>query len=226
MANRNWASGGKIYSGHIQPVLIDCNFIVDSSNGNGLGLRSLKGPYVQAAYMHTSATPAAGNPNPASGTIVLQLQDNYNKIYCGGFSVVSPLGSNLKVDLSDAALTVGVAYVITILGDATAADWLALGVPKGLTAAVGMSFIAAAVGHGTASVTRVAPAAASNIATIETVGDANQSLAPNALSAQGFGAQVIMQMRDGSGALVTPPNGTVIGLQLLLSNSSVLVQGE
>lgn len=56
MANRNWASGGKIYSMHVKPVLLDCNFIVDSANGNGLGIRSLKGPCVSAVYMHSSAT--------------------------------------------------------------------------------------------------------------------------------------------------------------------------
>src|SRR5580698_1169620 len=50
---------------------IDCNFIVDSSNGNGLGIRSLKGSGCASVYMHTSATPAAGNPNPASGYILV-----------------------------------------------------------------------------------------------------------------------------------------------------------
>lgn len=56
MANRNWASGGKIYSMHIKPILLDCNFVVDSTNGNGLGIRSLKGPCISSVYMHSAAT--------------------------------------------------------------------------------------------------------------------------------------------------------------------------
>lgn len=227
MANRNFPNGGKLYSGHVMPVEIDCNFIVDSTNGNGLGIRSLKGPYVQSVYMHTSATPAVGNPNPASGTIIVQLQDNFSKLLTGASAIVSPLGSNLKVDASDAALTAGVGYVITILGDATAADWLALGVPSGVTPAVGVAFVALVTGSGTASVTRVAPSAAagSGVATIETLGDSNQAIAPNPASNQGFGAQIILQCRDYAGAIVAPAAGSVISLSFLLSNSSVSIQG-
>lgn len=40
---------------HTKPVLIDCNFIVDSTNGNGFGARALKGAGVQYVYMNTSA---------------------------------------------------------------------------------------------------------------------------------------------------------------------------
>jgi hypothetical protein len=242
MANRNFASAGKLYSGHVKPVLLDCNFIVDSTNGNGLGIRSLKGPYIQNVFMHTSATPGNGNsnpatpgqailnPNPASGTIIVQFQDNYNRIYSGCNSIVSGLGSNLAVDASDAALTVGVAYVITILGDATLADWRALGVPSGITPAVGVAFIAKATGAGTSSVSRVAPTAAtgSGVASIETVGNSNLASAPASTPgvSQGFGAQIILQCRDYAGAIVAPAAGSVISLQFLLSDSSVLVGGE
>lgn len=240
MANRNWASGGKIYSGHVMPVLIDCNFVVDSTNGNGLGIRSLKGPYVQNAFMHTSASPGAGNsnpstpnvsvlnPNPASGTIVIQMQDNYNRSLSGFNSNVSPVsGSALKIDNS--ALTQGVAYIITTLGNSTPAQWHALGVPAGVTPAVGVSFIAASVGAGSnSSTSRVmaSAAAGSNIMSIETVGDPNLSIAPNLASAQGFGAQLILQCRDHTGALAAPADGSVISLSFLLSNSSILISGE
>src|ERR1700691_3539946 len=93
MANRNFANS-RMYTGHVSPVLIDCNFIVDSTNGNGLGIRSLKGPVIENVFMHTSAPLAgSGNPNPEPGVIVVQLADNYNR-YLGGFSgEVSPLGS-------------------------------------------------------------------------------------------------------------------------------------
>lgn len=214
------------------PILLDCNFVVDSTNGNGLGIRSLKGPYVQNVFMHTSATPGSNNgilnPNPASGTIIVQLQDNYNRSYSGTNAVVSPLsGSALKID--NAAMTQGVAYIITTLGDATPAKWIAIGVPKGVTPAVGVSFIAASNGgSANVSTSRVmtTAAAGSLVASIETVGDPNLSIAPNPTVNQGFGAQLILQCRDYAGALVAPVDGSVISLMFLLSNSSVLIQGE
>src|ERR1700733_3340333 len=56
MANAIGNNGGRMYSFGAQPVLIDCNFIVDSTNGNGLGQRSLKGQGVRQVYMATSAS--------------------------------------------------------------------------------------------------------------------------------------------------------------------------
>lgn len=227
MANRNFANS-RLYTGHVMPVLIDCNFVVDSTNGNGLGIRSLKGPYVANVFMHTSASPLAGNPNPASGTIVVQLQDNYSRSYSGFDAKVSPVsGSALKIDNS--ALTQGVAYIITTLGDASAAAWHALGVPAGVTPAVGVSFIAASVGAGSnSSSSRVmtTAAAGSGICSVETVGDPNQSIAPDPSAAQGYGASFILQCRDYAGAIAAPADGSVISLSFYLSNSSVLIAGE
>jgi len=225
------------------PVLIDCNFVVDSTNGNGLGIRSLKGAYVQNVFMHTTQTPGAGNsnpatpntvitnPNPAAGTIVIQMQDNFNRSLTGFDSRVSPVsGAALQMDA--AALTVGVAYIITTLGDATAAMWAAVGVPAGVTPAVGVSFIAATTGAGSStSTSRVmtTAAAGSGIFSIETVGDPNLSIAPS-LNLQGFGAQLIVQCRKDSASdaptIAAPADGTVISLAFLLSNSSILIAGE
>jgi hypothetical protein len=122
MANPLGNNGGRLYSPLFQPVLIDCNFIVDSSNGNGLGIRSLKGQGVRNVFMHTSATPAANrgytNPNPAAGYALIQLDANYQR-YCGGYSgFISPVtGSNLAINST--ALTAGVPYVITATGAAS-----------------------------------------------------------------------------------------------------------
>lgn len=243
MANRNWANGGKVYQMHVKPVMIDCNFIVDSANGNGLGIRSLKGPAVQNVFMHTSSTPGAGasnpatpnititNPNPAAGTIVIQLQDAYNRVLSGSNSIVSPVGTPVAITAASANLTLGVAYVITTLGDATAANWLAVGVPAGVTPAIGVAFIAKATGAGTGTTARVAPTAAagSGVFEIETVGDGNQACAPS-IVAQGFGAQIILQCRKDSASdasvIAAPADGSVISLQFLMSDSSILIQGE
>ncbi len=226
MANRNWASGGKIYSMHVSPVLLDCNFIVDSTNANGLGIRSLKGPAIANVFMNTSQTPASGSPNPAAGSIIVQFQDNYNRSLSGFKAIISPAsGSPLT------ATTVHVPVVITSLGTATAAqalsDLRAVGLPIGITPAVGVSFVptsSATIGHSIA--VQIAAAAGSGVASIETLGDPNLSIAPDPTQNQGFGAQMILQCRDYAGAIVAPAAGSVISLSFYLSNSSVQVQGE
>lgn len=238
MANRNWANGKKISIMHVEPVLLDCNFIVDSTNGNGLGIRSLKGPAVQNAFMHTTTTPGAGNtnpstpnvpvtnPNPASGTIVIQLQDNYNRSLSGTHANVSPT-SGSSIAISSAGTVAGIAYIITTVGSTTTADWHALGVPAGVTPAVGVAFIAASTTTKPGSgVVMITAAAGAGICSIETVGDPNLSIAPDLSRSQGYGAQIILQCRDYAGAIAAPANGTVISLQFLLSNSSITVQGE
>lgn len=111
---------GKFYSMLSKPVLVDCNFVVDSTNGNGLGIRSLKGQGVQNVFMHTSSTPGKGpngylNPNPASGYALIQLAYNYKRYYGGASGFAAPTtGSNLAINAS--ALTIGTPYIITSVG--------------------------------------------------------------------------------------------------------------
>lgn len=203
---------------HNTPVLLDCNFIVDSANGNGLGIRSLKGAGIQNVYMHTSATPAAGNPNPAAGVILVQLDNPYYR-YFGGFSgQVSPVGA------PGATTTNHIAYVITSLGTATVAQWRAVGLPVGVTPAVGAAFIATATGTIGGGAT-VAPSAAagSGIDHIEVLGNANLTLAPTGI---GAGLPSIILQCFEAGAIAAPADGSAIGLAFYLSNSSVQVRGE
>lgn len=234
MANRNFANGGKLYIPHTMPVLIDCNFVVDSTNGNGLGIRSLKGPMVQNVFMHTTATPGAGNtnpatpgvsvinPNPAAGTIIVQFQDSFNRSYCGMNSNISPLSGTPLT-----ATTAGTPVVIVSLGTATTAQWQAVGLPRGTVPAIGVAFTptASATIGGSAAV-EVAAAAGTGIMSIETLGDPNTTIAPTPSANQGYGAKFILQCRNSSGAIAAPADGSVISLAFLLSNSSVLVAGE
>lgn len=220
----------KLYQYEVKPVLLSCNFVVDSTNGNGLGIRQLKGSGIANIFMNTSSTPGAGtggivNPNPAAGVILVQLQNNYSR-YLGGFSgQASPLtGSNLT------STTAHTAYVITALGTATAAQWLAAGVPAGITPALGVAFIAKATGAigGSASVKVVT---VSGIQLIEVVGDPNASL-NNSNIYQNGGGQMILQTLGATNSSTTtliphaPADGTVISLSFYLSNSSVQVNGQ
>jgi hypothetical protein len=222
MANRNFASAGKIYSMHVMPVLLDCNFIVDSTNGNGLGIRSLKGPAIENVYMHTSATPAAGNPNPSPGYIVVQLQDNYNRSLSGFNAIASPIGS------TSGSTTAGTPAIVITLGTSTAAQWLAVGFPSQyLNSVTGLPNVGAAfVPTSSASIggsATIAPASTSGLQSFETIGDPNQTI--SSTSPQLVGSQIIIQCLSSTG-LTTPANGTVISLAFLLNNSSIVVQGE
>lgn len=229
MANRNFASGGKMYSMHVMPVVLDCNFVVAASDSAGLGITSLKGPMIQAVYMHTSATPAALNPNPASGTIVVQLSDNFSGLFLGARGMIQSPNSGSDVKIDNSAMTAGVAYTITTLGDASASKWHAIGVPAGVTPAVGVSFIASSNGgSGNTLTSRVqaSASAGSGVASIEVVGQPNLSLAPDPGSNQGYAGQIILQCRDYAGSIVAPADGSVISLLFYLSNSSVQIAGE
>lgn len=49
-------NGKSIYMNICKPIIVESNFVVDSTNGNGLGIRSLKSNgYVESVYMNTSA---------------------------------------------------------------------------------------------------------------------------------------------------------------------------
>lgn len=123
-SNKLGNNGGRQYSFLNRPVMIDCNFIVDADNVNGLGIRSLKGAGVQNVFMHTSASAGLGNnnylnPNPAAGYALVQLQNNYNR-YCGGFNANLAPVTGAAVAINASALTVGQPYIITSVGAGSA----------------------------------------------------------------------------------------------------------
>lgn len=207
-----------------QPIKIDCNFVVDSSNGNGLGIRSLKSNgWIRNVFMHTSSTPGSNNgmtnPNPASGYVMVQFKQNFN-IYLGGFSgFVSPVsGTSLT------SVVAGDAYTIVSLGTATLADWLAVGFPAGFTPAVGASFIATASQSIGGSAAVEAPSV-SGITSLEVVGNVNETIANSAISTNG-GALLIAQFLGATSSSVTtlvptaPANGSVVGMSFFFDQSS------
>lgn len=227
---RGFGINGKSYYTNVaKPIDINLNFVVDSTNGNGLGIRSLKSNgYVDAVYMHTSATPAAGNPNPAVGYAVVKLPNNFNK-YLGGFSgFVSPIVSATTPVIS--GLTVGQAYVITNVGTTTVAEWQAIGFPVGFTPAVGAAFVAKAVGTGGAHTGLVGLPGKSGIISVEVVGDVNQTLNNANIAANG-GAQLIVQFLGATSSSDTtlipkaPADGSVVGMCIRMDGSSVSIDG-
>jgi hypothetical protein len=221
-------NGKSIYMNITKPMEVELNFVVDSANGNGLGIRSLKSNgYVRNVFMHTSATPGSNdgalNPNPAAGYILIQFKNNFNYVLSGSNSVASPIVSPTTSTTS--GLTAGLAYVITVLGTTTLAEWQAIGLPAGLTPTVGQSFIAIAAGTGGSHTGKVGLPSFSTIDSFETVGDPNTSSNNSNISANG-GAYLLVQCvtsASGSPALATPAAGTVIALRCRFDGSTVSI---
>src|ERR1700676_1471169 len=57
-------NGKSLYENVAKLMVVNCNFVVDSANGNGLGLRQLKSNgYIESIWMNTSAGAPAGTPS-------------------------------------------------------------------------------------------------------------------------------------------------------------------
>lgn len=126
MSNKFGYNGGRIYSSLIKPTIVDLNFIVDSTNANGLGIRSLSGSLVRDVFMYTTQTAGVGNggvTNPmaqsaSKGYAWIQLKDNFTK-YLGHFGDINSPVTGSNVAINGSALTVGVPYEITAVGHST-----------------------------------------------------------------------------------------------------------
>lgn len=192
---RGFGLNGKSYYTNVtKPQDVNLQFTVTPTNG--LGITSLKSNgYVRNVFMHTSTTPAANdgytNPNPANGFALVQFANNFN-YYLNGFAQFrTPTATSTAIDNS--ALTAGQAYVITIVGDSTTAQWQAVGLPAGITPAVGVSFVATAVGAGAGtSTSRVQLPTTSGIYGVELVGNPGVMLSSSSIASNG-GAWLLMQ---------------------------------
>jgi hypothetical protein len=281
----NGQNGGHFYSNITQPVKIDCNFVVDSTNGNGLGLRSLKSNgYIRNVFMHTTAAftgtshtstlidgiasgtgslavgmpvqgsgitagttiasivstgsitlsaatsssttgsityQGVGSPNPAAGYVMVQMKNNFNT-YLGGFNgFVSPV-SGTPINVTTGT-TAGLLYVIVSLGTTSLAQWQKLGVPLGVTPAVGVSFFAPLTTTATGTGAIEVPATAgSGITSMEAFGDPHLS---NTSSIAQYDGQYINLSCFANGTLTAPANGSTIGMSFFFDASSVTIDG-
>lgn len=212
------------------PSVLTVNFVVDSANGNGIGVRQIKSNgYVDNVFMHTSSTPGSYNghlnPNPAVGYAMVRFKNNFN-YYLGGFSgVINNLASSNLT-----STTAGSVYVITSLGTTTLAQWLAAGLPQGLVPAVGQPFVAIASGSigGTGTVGAPGVPLVNNIAV---VGDPN-SMISNSNLAQNGGAIVMLQFSKPTDASTTtltaanPADGSIVGLCFRFDRGSVQIPDQ
>lgn len=222
MANRNFPNN-KLYQFEIMPVLLSCNFVVDSTSPTGIS--NLKGSGILSVYMQSSS-PSSENPNPEDGMIQIRLTDAYNKFLLHSASFRAP---NSGTPLT--AVVAETAYVITDLGTATLAQWQAVGLPQGVTPALGVAFIAtdsATIG----GLAEVQQPSSSGIESVEAVGDPNTTIispipmSPMPPAGPQSGGQLILQCLDSTGALAAPADGSVCQLSFYLSNSSITLAGQ
>lgn len=214
MANRNWLSQ-KLYQMEAYPVMVSCTFTVDSTAP--AGVTNLTGGTVQAVYMNSSA-PSGGTPWPADGVIQVRLQDNYSKLLGLTASIQEPTdGTGVQV------VAVQEPYVITLLGNTTLAEWQAVGLPEGVVPAVGVCFIASTNGtiQGTGEVQPLLPCDAPEISIL---GNANANL--QRLNSAVNGGAILTLASRAAGVRTKLVDGTVVRLNMYLSNSSVQVQGQ
>lgn len=212
---RGGQNAGHYYSNITKPYCLNMQFTVTPTNG--LGITSLKSNgWVNNVFLHTSTTPALNNgmtnPNPANGFGLIQLKQNFN-YYLGGFASVQPPASGSDIKIDNSAMTAGQAYIITTLGNATAAKWLAIGVPAGVTPAVGVPFVALTNGGaGNTLTSRVQVPSVSGVGAVEVIGNTN--LAINSSIAANSGQFVMLQFlaASGSGTVAAPVfTGTALG---------------
>jgi hypothetical protein len=194
----------KLYQNEVFPVQLACSFTVAATNG--LGITGLTGGGIANVFMHTSTTPAVGNyavtnPNPVSGLILVQLQNQFSRLLSVQSSVQSPVTGGALT-----SVTTGNVYTIVTVGTTTAAQFVAKGLPAGVTPAAGQTFLASASGAlgGTGT---VKIAGVSGIAQIEVAGS---PILQNANVYQNGGGQIILQCLAPSLSVgAYTPSGTI-----------------
>lgn len=199
MANRRF--GQFFYTTHAKPVLLDVKIPIGATGAVG----TIVGPGV-ASVTRVSA-----------GIYAVRLQDNYAKCFSIRASMQSPVTG---AAVNDGSFVTGTVYEIVTVGST---DWAAAGLLKGVTAAVGVSFVAAGAGGagtGTAKALGV-----SGIAVVEAMGNPNLALAP--IGVGNMGGQVIVQCLAATSSSVTtlvptdPASGSTLALEIYLSDSSI-----
>ncbi len=151
MAGRNFRSN-RIYNWHVFGAHLDARATIGSTGAVTLVSSSTVPSSVPAATQQQSVG-IKSITRLGVGTYRIQLDDNYASLYsfnCDFLSLTT--GSDIAVDSTTAGLSVGTAYQITAVGTATtAANYVTLGVPSGITPAVGVTFVALTTGTGTQS---------------------------------------------------------------------------
>ncbi len=198
------------YTKHAKPVLLDVKIPIGATGAvgtlvGGVGISSV-----------------ARN---AAGIYQVNLVDSYKTFLGMDCNIASP-NSGSSILVASAGTVSGTSYVITILGTTTTAGWQSLGLPVGITPAVGVAFkaTATATATGTGAV-QVQLAAGSGISGIEIIG--NPSLTINVTGVGAANPYFIFQTLAATNSSTTTPvatdpaSGSSLYLQIYMGDSSL-----
>lgn len=112
-------NGKSIYGNVCKPQFVFCNFVVDSTNGNGLGLRSLKSNgYIESVFMNSSA---AFTGTSHTSTLIDGIASGTSSFVVGmpvqGSGI--PIGATIASIVSSGSITLSVATTSSTTGSIT-----------------------------------------------------------------------------------------------------------
>jgi len=205
MANRRFNQF--FYTFHNKPVQLDVKVPIGATGAVGtLGLSSGISSVVRNA----------------AGIYQINFSDPYNKYIAHSWSIESP-NSGSSILVASAGTVSGTSYIITIVGTTTTAGWQSLGLPVGVTPAVGVAFKATATTTATGT-GAVQVQSNSGIVAIEALGIPSLTMYPT-----GVGAALpymILQTLAATNSSTTtlvptdPANGSALKLVFYFSDSS------
>lgn len=200
MANRNFPNS-RIYTFHVMPVQVTGSITIGATG----------------AVSAFGGSGVAGVTRLKAGVYRIQLQDNYN----GCFNLVAGARSPTTGSaVNSGSFSVGTLYTITTLGTT---NYNLIGIPAGITPAIGMAFVATGVGTGNGTATAIG---SSGINAIEQVSNISGYLNKQPATPLSGGYVIIQCLGPTSSSVTTliptdPASGSQITFKLLLNNSSV-----
>lgn len=205
------------YSFNTNPVLLEGQFTVNSAQTSDTN------NYKTSSRQGTGLLYAA---QVGTGVYKLSLTDVYFKFLGAQFCVSGV--PNVASHVAVASLVAGTPYVIDAVGTTSQADWVLAGVPLGVTAAVGVAFVAAAGASGAAGTGFASPVKTSGIANAEIFGVPDLTINPQIGTSPYLMFQTYYATASNSTPLIpaNPVDGSVIRYRLLLRNSGQKGSGE
>lgn len=229
MASRQGRSN-RIYNWHAAPWQIDCRVTIAGSGAPTLVTSStITGSVPTATTMQSQGIKSI--TRLSTGIYRIQLDDNYTSLLQFDAKFTAGVGGTINMG----SLSTGTVYQILTLGTSTQAQFVAAGMPAGITAAPGVVFKAAGAGAGNGTVKLLV---ANAVGKTEILGTPDLML-NNQPFTQGNGGgyitfQCLAQTPAGTNDGATPPiftgaapvaadptSGSTMYLRFLLSNSSV-----
>lgn len=198
-----------MYSKHGKPVMLDVKVPI--------GATGAVGTLVGGAGIASVARNAAG-------IYQVNLIDSYAKFLGLKVDIQSP-NSGSSILVASAGTVSGTTYVITIVGTTTTAGWQTLGLPVGVTPAVGVAFksTATTTATGTGAV-QVQAAVGSTIGSCEVIGNPTTTINVTGIGAANpyFIFQTLAATNSSTTTLVAtdPASGSSLDLLIYLSDAS------